>query len=90
MAPGRSVERRRTDGKARAVHPEDAVLRLVDDLHDSGNVDESTWAALSSKFDANALLEMLAVVGFYHLISFVANGAGVEPEAWAPGFPGRR
>jgi hypothetical protein len=51
----------------------DAVLRLVDDPHDSGNVDESTWAALSSKFDANALLEMLGVVGFHHLISFVLH-----------------
>jgi hypothetical protein len=27
------------------------------------------------------------VVGFYHLVSFVVNGARVEPEPWAATFP---
>ena len=36
-----------------------------------------------------AMLEAIAVVGFYHLIAFVANGARVAREPWAARFPSR-
>jgi hypothetical protein len=73
---------------AAASGPDDLVLRFVDELHDAGNVADATWARLVERFDESALIEMLAVVGFYHLISFVANGARVELEPWAERFPG--
>ena len=63
------------------------VLRLVDELHDTGRVTDATWTGLAARYEANQLLEMLAVAGFYHLISFVVNGARVEPEPWAATFP---
>jgi 4-carboxymuconolactone decarboxylase len=63
------------------------VLRFADERHDSGTVSDSTWAALASRFDETALLEMLAVVGFYHLISYIVNGARIEREPWAATFP---
>ena len=68
---------------------DDDVLRLADELHDLGAVTDATWTRLAEKYDEPALLEMLAVVGFYHLISFVANGARVEREPWAARFPPR-
>jgi len=33
------------------------------------------------------MLEMLAVVGYYHLISFITNGTEMELEPWARRFP---
>jgi 4-carboxymuconolactone decarboxylase len=68
--------------------PDDATLvRAADELHDTGTLTDTTWAALAARFDAAALLEVTAVVGFYHLISFVANAARVPLEAWATPVP---
>jgi 4-carboxymuconolactone decarboxylase len=67
--------------------PDDVLLRLVDELHDGAAVADSTWSLLAARFEESALLEMLAIVGFYHLISFVANGARIELEPWAARFP---
>lgn len=66
---------------------DDVVLCFVDELHDTGAVADATWSRLAARFDENALLEMLVVVGFYHLISFVVNGIRVDREAWAARFP---
>jgi hypothetical protein len=73
---------------ARSTLGDDAlVLRLADELRDTGTVTDPTWAGLRARFGEPELLEMIVVVGFYHLISFVANGARVELEAWAAQFP---
>jgi 4-carboxymuconolactone decarboxylase len=75
-------------GEPGEARPGDAlVLRLVDELHDTGGVTDATWTGLAARYEAKELLEMLAVAGFYHLISFVVNGARVEPEPWAATFP---
>jgi alkylhydroperoxidase family enzyme len=66
-----------------------ALLRAVDELHDSGTVTDSTWPILAEALDHGQLLELLVLVGWYHLISFVANGARVDLEPWAARFPPR-
>ncbi|WP_394825412.1 carboxymuconolactone decarboxylase family protein [Pendulispora albinea] len=66
---------------------DDLVQRFADELHDTHTVSERTWSSLAAHFDANALLEMLAVVGFYHTISFIVNAARIEHEPWAATFP---
>jgi hypothetical protein len=33
------------------------------------------------------LIELIALAGFYHLVSFAANAARVEPEEGAARFP---
>lgn len=63
-----------------------ALLAIVDELHDTGTVPDAAWGASAGRFSDAQRLELLALVGFYHLISFVANGARVEPEAWAARF----
>ncbi|MEW6271291.1 MAG: carboxymuconolactone decarboxylase family protein [Thermodesulfobacteriota bacterium] len=63
------------------------LVRLVDELHDSGRVGDELWHALAAHYDARQLLELLALCGWYHLISFVANGARVALEPWARRFP---
>ena len=67
--------------------PDADLLRFADELHDRATVSDATWAALAARFEPEDLLEMLALVGFYHLIAFVENGAGVPREAWAARFP---
>jgi hypothetical protein len=76
----------------RVVEPADAlILRAADELHETGTLADDTWAALVARFapDATAtLIELCALAGFYHLISFVANGPRVPLEPWATPVPG--
>jgi alkylhydroperoxidase family enzyme len=87
-----------TDGQLRAtVHgtPDDPawsdrqalLVRLVDELHDTGTVSEELWPRLAAKWDVGQLVELIATVGFYHLVSFAANALGVEHEDYAERFP---
>jgi len=77
---------------ARAGDPEawsesEALLvRAVDALHDTGRIDDALWRALAAHYAPQQLLELLVLCGWYHLISFVANGAGVALEPWARRF----
>ncbi|WP_296480967.1 carboxymuconolactone decarboxylase family protein [Phenylobacterium sp.] len=66
------------------------VLTMVDELHDTGTLTDSTFAALGAHFDEPRIIELLALAGWYHAISYVANGARTELESWAPRFPERR
>ena len=78
-----------SDGEIRAetLSPWQSVLvRAVDELHEKSTLCDETFAALSAKLSEEQLLELLALVGFYHLISFVANGARVPLEPWAERF----
>jgi hypothetical protein len=63
---------------------EAALLRAADELHDTSAVGDDTWAALSTDFGPDALVEIVFVVGHYTMLSMVANSAGVAPEDdWA-------
>jgi alkylhydroperoxidase family enzyme len=71
-----------------ALAPDDAlVIRLVDELHDTGHVTPELWAALAARWTSEQLLALLVLAGWYHVIAYVANGAGVAPEPWATPFP---
>jgi alkylhydroperoxidase family enzyme len=77
----------RADG-ADAFPPGDRELvQLVDALHDSGTIPDPLYQALAAAHAPAQLLELIVLAGFYHLISFVANAAGVEREPWAARFP---
>jgi 4-carboxymuconolactone decarboxylase len=64
-----------------------AVFRLCDELHETGTVSDRAWADLASSFDNSQILELIATVGWYHLIGYVCNAAGIELEDWAARFP---
>lgn len=64
-----------------------AVFRLADELHRDSTVSDELWLELSARFDDAQLLELLVTAGWYHVISFVCNGAAVQREEWAPRFP---
>jgi 4-carboxymuconolactone decarboxylase len=76
------------DGDDPAWSPREALLiRLADELHDTATVSDGLWAQLADNWDAPELIELIAVAGFYHLVSFTANAARVEREPFAERFP---
>ena len=62
-----------------------ALLQAADDLHADNVVSDATWAALAQKYDETSLIEIVAVVGFYHFVAFFLNSAGVEREVGVVG-----
>ncbi len=63
-----------------------AILRAVDELHDDSCVSDATWAALADRYDDRQLIQLLMLVGQYHLVSFALNSLGVQREPGVPGF----
>lgn len=62
------------------------LVDLVDDLHDRSDVDDSRWAALREYFTEEQLLDLIALCGWYHTVSFLVRSARVEREPGIPGF----
>ena len=65
---------------------ERALIRAVDELHDGARVQDDTWTALAAHRHDAQLLDVLLLAGWYHAISYAANGARVELEPWAARF----
>ena len=63
------------------------LVRLVDELHDTASVSDELWSELERHWTEPQRLELLLIAGWYHAIAFIANGARVEHESWAPRFP---
>ena len=63
------------------------LLRLVDELHDRAQVSDELWAALRAHFSEEQLIELVALAGFYHLISFVTNALRIPLEPYGARFP---
>lgn len=63
------------------------LVRLADELHDDATVSDELWSQLARNWDEGELVELIALVGFYHLVSFTANAARVEREDAAARFP---
>ena len=66
---------------------EQALIALVDDLVDRRAIAEATWTALSAHFDEKQILEAIALVGFYHTISFLCRGLELPLEDYSVRFP---
>ena len=66
---------------------EQALLAAVDDLVDRRTIDAGTWASLSAHFDEVQIIETIALVGYYHTISFLCRGLELPLEPYAARFP---
>jgi alkylhydroperoxidase family enzyme len=66
---------------------EQALLALADDLVDRRTIGAATWQALSAHFDEAQILEAIALVGYYHTISFLCNGLELPLESYGARFP---
>ena len=63
---------------------ERAVLQMVDELHDTNDLADGTWADLRARFTDEQLLDLVLLAGWYHAISFVARAARVPHEPDTP------
>jgi alkylhydroperoxidase family enzyme len=54
------------------------LLTAADELHDASVLSDTTWGALAERFDERQLIEIVAVVGQYHLVAFLLNSLGVQ------------
>jgi alkylhydroperoxidase family enzyme len=66
-----------------------AVFRVNDELHETGTLSDELWSELAARFDEPQLLELIVTAGWYQLIGFVCNAAGIELEEWAARLPER-
>jgi len=64
-----------------------ALVEMVDQLHDTATLSCELFATLRTQFSDAQLVELLALTGQYHAVSFMANGLRVEAEAEAERFP---
>lgn len=63
------------------------LLRLVDELHDTAHVSDRLWNELTAAWSSEQLVELIALAGSYHTISFLANGFRIPRESFAARFP---
>jgi alkylhydroperoxidase family enzyme len=63
------------------------ILRVCDELCDTSTLSDALFDAVRSEWGDVALLEMTAVVGFYHLIAFMLRTARIPNEPWGAPFP---
>jgi alkylhydroperoxidase family enzyme len=66
---------------------EQALIALVDDLVDRRAIAPATWTPLATHFDETQILEAIALVGYYHTISFLCVGLELPLESYAARFP---
>jgi alkylhydroperoxidase family enzyme len=57
-----------------------AILRAVDELHDTGTIRDPTWATLTATYDQQQCVDLVFCIGQYHLVSFALNAFGVERD----------
>ena len=69
------------------------LIEAADALHDAAGLGDDLWHRLARLFSQEQLLDLMMLAGWYHAISFTANGARVACEDGAPRFadvqPGR-
>ena len=66
---------------------ESALLRAADELHAQAKVSDETWATLAQSYDERQLIEIVMLVGQYHMVAFTLNSLGVEQDEGLEGLP---
>jgi alkylhydroperoxidase family enzyme len=66
---------------------EQTLISLVDDLIDRRAISDATWVGLTAHFDDAQILEAIALVGYYHTISFLCVGLELPLERYGARFP---
>ena len=66
---------------------EQALIAAVDALHVRATLSDAEFKALASHYDDAKILEIMLLCGFYHTVSYLANGLDLPLEANAARFP---
>jgi 4-carboxymuconolactone decarboxylase len=56
------------------------AIRAVDQLKETGHIEDATWDGLSSALSEQQLLELIFFMGTYAMLAWVLNALGIEPE----------
>jgi 4-carboxymuconolactone decarboxylase len=56
------------------------LLVAVDDLHRDARIGDPAWAALTTRFSTEQLLDLIFTIGQYNLVSMALNTLGVQLE----------
>ncbi|MGK5557141.1 carboxymuconolactone decarboxylase family protein [Actinomadura kijaniata] len=74
--------------RAPDAHPWDAgdraVLRAADELHATGTLGDDAWADLAGRFGERELIELVMLIGHYHMVAFALNALRVQLEEPLP------
>jgi alkylhydroperoxidase family enzyme len=62
------------------------LIDVADALHDGSHIDDHLWERLHVELDDVEVLDLLMLCGWYHAISFAANGVELELEDEVPRF----
>jgi 4-carboxymuconolactone decarboxylase len=57
------------------------VLTAADELNERSTLTDATWTALSTRFGERELIELVMLVGHYHMVAFALNALQVQDEA---------
>jgi alkylhydroperoxidase family enzyme len=66
---------------------EQALIAVVDALHDSATLSAREFKALSAHYDDAKIFEIILLCGFYRTVSYFANGLDLPLEEKAARFP---
>jgi len=59
------------------------LVRAADELHDTGAWTPETAEAVAQELSREQVVELVCLVGFYHLVSFCCGAFALAPEPWA-------
>jgi alkylhydroperoxidase family enzyme len=62
------------------------LIEAADALHDTSDIADELWDRLAAAFDDAQLLDLLALAGWYHAVSYLARATRLPGEDWAPAF----
>ena len=63
------------------------LIAAADALYDTNTIPDELWEKLAARFREDQLLELIVVVGWYRVISYVLTALRIELEPWAARFP---
>jgi alkylhydroperoxidase family enzyme len=63
------------------------LIAAADALYDTNTVPDELWDELAERFSQDQLIELIVVVGWYRVISYVLTALHIELEPWAARFP---
>jgi hypothetical protein len=66
---------------------EQALISVVDALHDRATLSDAKLGALSAHYDDAKVFEIILLCGFYRTVSYLANGLALRLEEKAARFP---
>jgi alkylhydroperoxidase family enzyme len=63
------------------------LIAAADALYDTNTIPDQLWERLAARFSADQLVELIVVVGWYRIISYLLTTLRIELAPWAERFP---